>query len=84
VRSLIGAQLRAAIVAAVVFALGVGGIALVLAVVPEVRAATAGGIPIVWFVLGAGIYPLVLVVAALFIRTADRNEARYRSLAEET
>jgi uncharacterized membrane protein len=51
--------------------------------VPEVRAATVGGIPIVWIVLGAAVYPVVLLVAVLFVRAADRNESRYRSLAEE-
>ena len=83
VRSLIRAQLRVAIVAAVAFAVLLAATTATLAFVPEVRATTVAGIPIVWFVLGAGVYPLVLVVAIAFVRAADRNERRYRSLAEE-
>ena len=83
VRSLIRAQLRVALVATAAFVLPLAATTAVLAFVPEVRAATVGGIPIVWFVLGAGVYPLVLLVAVLFVRAADRNERRYRSLAEE-
>lgn len=84
VRSLIRSQLRVGIVAAVSFALLLAAATAALAFVPEVRAATVGGIPIVWIVLGAGVYPVVLLVAVLFVRAADRNEKRYRSLAEES
>ena len=83
VRSLIRAQLRVAIVSAASFALLLAATTAALTFVPEIRTATLGGIPIVWLVLGAGVYPLVLVVAILFVRAADRNEKRYRSLAEE-
>ena len=33
--------------------------------------------------LGAAVYPVVLVVAMLFVRAVDRNERHYRSLAAE-
>lgn len=84
VRSLIRSQLRVAIVSAASFAFLLAVTTAVLAFVPEVRAATVGGIPIVWIVLGAGVYPVVLLVAALFVRAAERNEKRYRSLAGES
>jgi len=84
VRSLIRSQLRVAIVTAGSFAFLLAATTAALAFVPEVRAATAGGIPIVWIVLGAGVYPVVLVVAALFVRATERNEKRYRSLAGES
>ena len=84
VRSLIRSQLRVALVTAGAFAFLLAATTAALAFVPEVRAETVGGIPIVWFVLGAGVYPVVLLVAALFVRAAERNEKRYRSLAEET
>jgi len=66
-----------------VFVLVLTATAAILALVPEVREASLAGVPVVWFVLGAGIYPVVLLVAVLFVRAADRNEKRYRSLAEE-
>ena len=83
VRSLIRAQLRVAVVAAATFAVLLAATTAALTFVPQIRAATVVGIPIVWVVLGAAVYPLVLVVAILFVRAADRNEKRYRSLAEE-
>ncbi len=83
VRSLIRAQLRVAVVAAGSFAVLLAATTAALAFVPQIRAATVGDIPIVWIVLGAAVYPIVLLVAILFVRAADRNEKRYRSLAEE-
>jgi hypothetical protein len=83
VRSLIRAQLRVAVVSAATFAVLLAATATALMFVPQIRVATVDDIPIVWFVLGAGIYPLVLLVAILFVRATDRNEKRYRSLAEE-
>jgi hypothetical protein len=83
VRSLIRAQLRAALVAAGTFGLLLAVTAAVLALAPEARAATVAGIPIVWIVLGAAVYPVVLVVAILFVRAVGRNEEHYRSLAAD-
>ena len=83
VRSLIRAQLRVALVTAGAFALLLAAATATLALVPEVRTATVGGIPIVWIVLGAGVYPVVLLVAIVFVRAVDRNERHYRSLAAD-
>ncbi len=83
VRSLIRAQLRVALVAAGSFGVLLAATTAALAFVPEVRAATVGGIPVVWIVLGAAVYPVVLLVAILFVRAVDRNEKHYRSLAAE-
>ena len=83
VRTLIRSQLRVAVVAAASFAIVLAAITAVLAFVPPVREFTVGGIPIAWLVLGVGVYPLVLLVAVTVVRAAERNEARYRSLAEE-
>ena len=84
VRSLIRSQLRVALVAAGSFALALAGITAALALVPEVREFTVAGIPVAWFVLGVGVYPIVLLVAVVVVRAAERNEARYRSLAEDS
>lgn len=82
-RSLIRSQLRVALVSAGTFTILLVLTTAALAFVSEVRTATVGGIPVVWVVLGVGVYPVVLLVAALFVRAAERNEKRYRSLAEE-
>lgn len=83
VRSLIRSQLRLALGSAVAFAVLLATATALLALVPELRAAAVGGIPLVWIVLGAGVYPVVLLIAWLFTRAAERNERRYRSLAED-
>lgn len=83
VRSLIRSQLRAALVTAGVFTVLLAGATATLAFVPEVREATVAGLPVVWIVLGAGVYPVVLLVAFVFVRAVDRNERRYRSLAAD-
>jgi hypothetical protein len=83
VRSLVRSQLRAAVLAALAFALPLAAATVVLAFVPEVRIATVAGIPIGWLVLGVAVYPLVLLVAVGFLRVVDRNERHYRSLAAE-
>jgi hypothetical protein len=57
---------------------------LVFTLVPGLDAATVGGIPVSWIVLGAGLFPVLIAIAALYVRTASRNESRYRSLADDT
>lgn len=81
VRSLIRSQLRLALVLAVGFMLVLGAFPLVLAAVPGLAETRVLGIPFDWLLLGAGIYPVIGLSAWLFIRTAARNEARYRDLA---
>ena len=83
VRSLIRSQLRLALVVAGGFLLILGAVPLLLAVVPGLTETRIAGIPFDWIFLGAGIYPLIGVSAWLYVRTATRNEARYRDLAED-
>ena len=56
---------------------------LAIAFVPGLDDTYLAGVPVSWVLLGAGIYPLVITVGALYLRAACRNEARYRSLAED-
>ena len=51
--------------------------------VPGLAESKIAGIPFGWLLLGAGIYPVIGLSAWLYIRTATRNEARYRDLAED-
>jgi len=82
VRSLIRSQLRLAIVVAAGFLLILLAFPLLLGLVPGLAEAEIAGIPFGWLLLGAGIYPVIGLSAWLYIRTAARNEARYRDLAE--
>lgn len=81
VRSLIRSQLRLALVVAFGFLLILAAFPLLLATVPGLAEARIAGIPFAWLLLGAGIYPVIGLSAWLYIRTAARNEARYRDLA---
>jgi hypothetical protein len=83
VRSLIRSQLRLALVVAGGFLLILCAYPLLLAAVPGLAETRVAGIPFEWLLLGAGIYPVIGLSAWLFIRTAARNEARYRDLAED-
>lgn len=83
VRSLIRSQLRLSLVVAAGFLLILLAFPLMLGLVPGLAEAKIGGLPFGWLLLGAGIYPVIGLSAWLFIRTATRNEARYRDLAED-
>jgi len=83
VRSLIRSQLRLALVVAGGFLLILAAFPLILVVVPGMAETRIAGIPFGWLLLGAGIYPVIGLSAWLYVRTAARNEARYRDLAGE-
>ena len=81
VRSLIRSQLRLGLVVALGFLLILLAFPLMLGLVPGLADSTIAGLPFDWVLLGAGIYPVIGLSAWLFVRTAARNEARYRDLA---
>lgn len=82
VRSLIRSQLRLAVVVAVGFILILLAFPLLLAVAPGLDQAEFLGVPFSWLLLGVGVYPVILLSAWLYVRTASRNEARYLDLVE--
>jgi uncharacterized membrane protein (DUF485 family) len=83
VRSLIRSQLRLALVCAAAFVLATTAFAIGVALLPGLGETSLVGVPVSWLLLGVGVYPLAITVAALYVRAATRNEARYRSLAED-
>jgi len=83
VRTLIRSQRRLAIVCAVAFIVVLVAVPLMFVLVPTLDEANVGGVPVSWIVLGAGLFPVLITIAALYVRTASRNEARYRSLADD-
>ena len=82
-RSLIRSQLRLAIVCAVAFVVATAVYAIAVALLPALDETFVAGVPVSWLLLGLGVYPLAITVAAVYVRAATRNEARYRSLAED-
>ncbi len=83
VRSLIRSQLRLAVVCALGFVVATMCFVLAVALAPALDETYLAGVPVSWLLLGVGVYPLAITVGGLFVRAANRNESRYRSLAEE-
>jgi hypothetical protein len=81
VRSLIRSQLRLGLVVALGFLLILFAFPLMLGLVPGLADSTIAGLPFDWVLLGVGIYPVIGLSAWLYVRSAARNEARYRDLA---
>ncbi|MFJ3958646.1 hypothetical protein [Arthrobacter sp. NPDC090010] len=82
-RSLLRSQLRLALVVAVGFLLIAGTFSALLVWVPWLRGLSVLGVPFEWVLLGVGLFPVILLSAALYTRLAQRNEERYRDLTEE-
>lgn len=82
VRSLVRAQLRAALVVIGAVTLTVGILPLVFWHVGPIRDATVGRVPLVWIVLGVAIYPWVWWLGHSFVQRAERNEVRFAALID--
>ncbi|MFL6137716.1 MAG: hypothetical protein ACJ74O_07955 [Frankiaceae bacterium] len=74
IRSLVRAQLSLALRLVAVLGCVLGGLPLLLAVLPDLRAARVAGIELPWLLLGVLVYPLFLAGSALYVRLAERNE----------
>lgn len=84
VRSLIRSQLRLALVCAIGFVAATALFVVAIAWAPALDATFVAGVPVSWLLLAVGVYPLALTIAAVYVRAATRNEAQYRSLAEDS
>ena len=79
-RSLMRAQLGLALRVAAVFAVLLGGLPLLFAVVPATRDVEVLGIALPWLLLGGLVYPALLVGGAVYVRLAERNERDFVEL----
>lgn len=84
VRSLIRSQLRLALVCAGGFVVATTLFVLAIVWAPALDHSFVLGVPVSWLLLAAGVYPLALTIAALYVRAAGRNESRYRSLVDDS
>ncbi len=80
-RTLIRAQLRVGVVCGIGLALTMTVASVLIATTPALDAATVGGVPWSWLLQAYGMYPLIVIFAVVYVRSAARNEARYQSLA---
>lgn len=73
-------QLRLALGTVAGFVLVVLALAVVIALVPEIDRIVLWGLPLSWLLQAFAFYPIIVVFALLYARTAVRNERRYRAL----
>jgi hypothetical protein len=83
IRSLIRSQLRLALVVAGGFGVILAGVPVLMVLFPRINDITLFTVPLPWLLLGVGIYPVILVSAALYNRAAARNERRFRQLVDD-
>lgn len=82
-RALIRSQLKLALAVAIGFFLILLGIVGLLVLVPGIGSVTVLTVPLPWVVLGAILYPVICVIAAVYVRVSSRIEDRYRSLVDD-
>jgi hypothetical protein len=83
IRSLVRAQLSLALRLAAVLGCVLGGLPLLLAVLPGLRGARVAGIELPWLVLGCLVYPLFVAGGALYVRLAERNERDFIEVVKD-
>jgi hypothetical protein len=83
-RSLLREQLRLALRILGVLALTVGSLPLVFHLAPGLAGVRLLGVTLPWLVLGALVYPLLLLLGWVFVRRAEANERDFTELVEET
>ena len=81
VRSLVRSQLRLALVVAAVVAAGIGGLPI-LFVLADLEAVQVGPLPLPWWVLGVGVYPVLFLIGWAFVVASERNERAFSDLVE--
>lgn len=83
VRSLVRSQLRAALTVVATVLLLVASLPLVFVLVDDVTQARLLGVPLPWVLLGVAVYPVLIVVAWLYVRQAERAEQDFAGLVEQ-
>lgn len=81
-RALMRSQLRLALGTVAGFVVVVIALTLTIALVPEIGQVLVWGLPLSWLLQAYAFYPIILVFAVLYVRTAARNERRYRALRD--
>jgi hypothetical protein len=84
VRSLIRSQLGLSLRLAAAYAVVLGGLPLLFALVPQTRTQVVLGLPLPWLVLGVLVPPLLLGGALLYVRLAERTEQEFVELVERS
>ncbi|MEU4013644.1 heavy metal transporter [Microbacterium sp. NPDC028030] len=81
-RALMRSQLRLALGTVAGFVVVVIALTLAIALIPEIGEVLVWGLPLSWLFQAYAFYPIILVFGVLYVRTATRNERRYRALRD--
>lgn len=79
-RSLVRSQLRLALGLLLVLVLTVGALPLLFVLVPWLQHGRVLGVPLAWLLLGGGCYPVIIALAVVYVRRAERNERAFQDL----
>ncbi|CAM3579977.1 MAG: hypothetical protein KKE65_00995 [Actinobacteria bacterium] len=83
VGSLLREQLWLAVRTLALLVVTIGSLPVVFHVAPGLASVRVGPVPVAWLVLGVASYPLLVVLAWRYIRSAERNEAAFAELMDE-
>ena len=76
-RGLMRAQLRLSLLVLGTGIAAIGGLPLLMTIVPATRTLAIGGIPFPWLALGVAVYPVTALLARWYVRGAERIEADF-------
>ena len=79
-RSLRRAQLRWSVASVLVVVLPLLALPLLGVLLPGIAAAPVLGLPLAWWVLAVGVYPVIWLVGRRHVAGAERSEEDYREL----
>jgi len=83
-RSLTRAQLMLAVRVFAVFGFFLLGLPALFATYPDLVDFRVLGLPLPWLVLGGAVYPLLVLLAFLYVRQAERNERDFVEFIERS
>ncbi|MCL2543355.1 MAG: DUF485 domain-containing protein [Nocardioidaceae bacterium] len=83
IRSLMRGQLRLALAVTAVLLVAVASLPLVFERWPGFAAHRLLGVPLVWLLPGVACYPLLIALAWVYVRRAERNERAFGELVAQ-
>lgn len=82
--ALLRAQLRLAGRVILALMVLVGGIPLAYSRFPALDDARVLGMPLAWLLLGIAVYPVMVLLGWLYVRSAERNEKDFADMVERS
>ncbi|RNM14669.1 hypothetical protein [Nocardioides pocheonensis] len=80
--ALLRAQLRLAVSTVSVLGLTIGALPVLFWLVPGLTSHHVLGMPVSWVVLAFGCYPVLVLLAWRYVRSAERNEREFTQVVE--